>query len=204
MSAHTAPVAASRTRIFADALAGVRAGWSVAHWRHGWCGTVALAILACAASVELAKNRPLRAELSALSLGASGSRRVVAPAVPNRPPNDAAPRARVIEAMLLGQPAFESQYQQLIEIAARHKIDLPRAEYLSTVDEPGGMVRVQVSLAVATRYPQFRAFIEEVLRNLPAASLDQFSVRREHVAQAQVEVWVRISFWAVRAPGARS
>lgn len=199
MSAATAPAAASRARVFADALAGVRAGWGVAHWRHGWCGSVALAILACAASVELAKNRPLRAELSALSLGASGSRRVVAPLAPTLARSDVATRARQIEAMLLGQAAFESQYQQLIEIAARHRIELPRAEYVTTVDEPGGMVRVQVSLTVATRYPQFRSFIEEVLRTLPAASLDQFSVRREHVAQAQVEVLVRMSFWAVRS-----
>lgn len=204
MSAATAPARASRARVIAAGFGGVRAGWGVAHWRHGWCWSIALAILAGAATVEVAKNRPLRAELSALSLGASESRRVVASVAPSRPPSDAAARAREVEAMLRGQASFESQYQQLIEIAARHGIELPRAEYATTADEPGGMLRVQVSLTVAARYPQFRSFIEEVLRTLPAVSLDQFSVRRENVAQAQVEVLVRMSFWAVRGQAARA
>lgn len=204
MSAATAPARASRARVIAAGFGGVRAGWGVAHWRHGWCWSIALAILAGAATVEVAKNRPLRAELSASSLGASESRRVVASVAPSRPSSDAAARAREVEAMLRGQASFESQYQQLIEIAARHGIALPRAEYVTTADEPGGMLRVQVSLTVAARYPQFRSFIEEVLRTLPAASLDQFSVRRENVAQAQVEVLVRMSFWAVRGQAARA
>ena len=200
MSAVTAPAPASRARVIAAGLSGARAWWGVAHWRYGWCWSIALAILACAATVELAKNRPLRAELSALNLGAADASRAAAPTVPTRPPSDSATRAREIEAVLRGQASFESQYQRLIEIAARRGIELPRAEYVTTADEPGGMLRVQVSLSIAARYPQFRSFIEEVLRTLPAASLDQFSVKRDNVAQAQVEVLVRMSFWAVREP----
>jgi hypothetical protein len=200
MSAVTAPAPPSRARVIASGLSGARAWLGVAHWRYGWCWSIALAILACAATVELAKNRLLRAELTILSLGAVNGSRAAGPTMSTRLPSDAATRARVIEAMLRGQASFESQYQRLIEIGARRGIELPRAEYVTTADEPGGMVRVQVSLSIAARYPEFRSFIEEVLRTLPAASLDQFSVKRDNVAQAQVEVLVRMSFWAIREP----
>lgn len=200
MSAITAPAPASRSPVIARVVGGVRARLGVAHWRHGWCWSLALAILACAATVELAKNQPLGAELFALNRGVADAGRAATPTVPTRLPSDSTTRAREIEAMLRNQGSFESQYQRLIEIAARRGIELPRADYVTTTDEAGGILRVQVSLSIAARYPQFRSFIEEVLRTLPAASLDQFSVKRDNVAQAPVEVLVRMSFWAIRGP----
>lgn len=200
MSAISAPGPALRARVIGSGLSGARAWLGVAHWRHGWCWSLALAIMACAATVELAENRPLTAELSALSRGATDSSRAGASMLPTRLPADPAARAHEIEALLRGQGSFESQYQRLIEIATRRGIELPRADYVTTADEAGGMLRVQVSLSIAAPYPQFRSFIEEVLRTLPAASLDQFSVKRDDVTQARVEVLVRMSFWAVREP----
>lgn len=200
MSAIAASAPAMRSRVIASALGRARASLGVWHWRHGWCWSIALAILSCAAIVEFAKNQSLGAELSALNRGATRAGRASTPTVPLRLSADPASRAREIEALLRDQGSFESQYQRLIEIAARRGIQLPRADYVTTTDEPGGMLRVQVSLSIAARYPQFRSFIEEVLRTLPATSLDQFSVKRDNVAQAQVEVLVRMSFWATREP----
>lgn len=169
----------------------------VAIWRHGWCWPLAVAALLSAATIDLTMRRPLVAQHAALE---RARLRPVAPPARSSLPPDPALRGQQIEAMLLAGGSFEQQLQQLIEIAARHDISLPRADYVSTVDATAGVERIQVHLTIAAQYPQVRAFIEEALRNLPAASVDQFALKRDSVMQAQAEVMVRLSFWRTQLP----
>lgn len=200
MTAPTATVTARLERFGPNSLDRLRSWLAVLHWRHGWLWSTGLALLACALAVEVAANRPLGAELSALnSATARIAARAAAPPLPT-----ASQRSREIDNVLRAQGPFETQYRHLIELASARGIELPRADYATTWEELGGARRVQVSLSIATRYPALRSFIEEVLRTLPAVSLDQFSVKRDNVAQGQVEVLVRMSFWSLGEPLVRS
>lgn len=190
----------------------VATGWhrarswtDVLHWRRGWLWTAGLALLAGALTLEFTKNRPLGAELATLQQGVVESVRISVAAPALQPAADMAQPgpARAMEVLLSRHGSFEPQYQRLIEIATSRGIELPRAAYVTTLDEAGGLRRVQVSLSLAAGYPQFRSFIEEVLRTLPAVSLDQFAVKRDTVSQGQVDVMVQFSFWALLEPLAR-
>lgn len=178
------------------------AALGVLHWRQGWLWSVGLALLACSMVLEIAQNRPLSTRLTALhpdtasTLLARATERT-AQSVSTAPHRR---RGLEMEVLLGGQGSFESQYQRLIDIASVRGIELPRAAYVTTWDEPGGLRRVQVSLSMAARYPQFRSFIEEALRALPGVSLDQFAVKRDNVSQGQIDVIVQMSFWALREP----
>ena len=202
----TAPAATFRARLERfgpNAPRRLRPWLAVLHWRHGWLWSTGLALLACASAVEVAANRPLGEELAALNSTATISSQNTALAAAAPPPT-AFRRSRDIDDVLRAQGSFETQYRQLIELASARGIELPRADYATTWEESGGVRRVQVSLSMATRYPALRSFIEEVLRTLPAVSLDQFSVKRDNVAQGQVEVLVRMSFWSLGEPLVRS
>lgn len=189
-------------RALGNGLQRARVTLEVVHWRHGWLWSAGLALLAGALILEVTQNRPLGLELSAVQRGPSPA--LIASAA-SRPvqslaDGDEAGRGRAMEVLLGAQGSFESQYQRLIDIAGARGIELPRAAYVTTWDEAGGLRRVQVSLLMVVRYPQFRSFIEEALRTLPTVSLDQFAVKRENIAQAQVDVAVQLSFWSQVPP----
>jgi uracil phosphoribosyltransferase len=108
----------------------------------------------------------------------------------------ASAQAAKIEAQLRAQGSFDSQLRRVVAIAASHGIVLRRGEYAATSRSAGsGPARMQVGLSLSARYPQFRGFVEDVLRQCPAVSVDRFSLKRDKVEQARAEIQVSLSFW---------
>lgn len=92
--------------------------------------------------------------------------------------------------------------RKLGELARTEQIALSQGEYQQKFHSKAQLLQVQVSQPVKTSYPQLRRYIEAVLRTMPNASLDQIQARRDNVAQAQLEVRLRWSFW-LHDPNAR-
>jgi hypothetical protein len=176
-------------------LSSLRAAIEIAVWRHGWWWTAAGLALAVSVAAELALTATQAAELMRLRSNL-GKAAASAPAVPASDALSAsAMQAERIEAQLQAQDSFESQMRRVVDIAAKHDIVLKRGEYVTAANAAGGAERIQVGLGVSARYPQFREFVEDVLRQCPAVSLDRFSLKRDKVEQGQAEIQITLSFW---------
>jgi hypothetical protein len=71
-----------------------------------------------------------------------------------------------------------------------------QGEYSTSVQPITGLTQVVVQQPVRASYVQVRRYIEDVLREEPTVSLDSISVRRDNVAQAELEVRLRWTFYA--------
>lgn len=117
-------------------------------------------------------------------------------------PDQALQLARV-ETVLRGAGRIDEQMRAILVAAGHHGIELPRAEYQSSVDAPTRVARVQAAFAVKAGYPRLRGFVEEVLRALPNASVDHISFKRDAVAQSEVAATVRLSLWSLEGEAIR-
>lgn len=64
-----------------------------------------------------------------------------------------------------------------------------------TLEGQLGLRQVQVTLPVRASYTQLRQFIQETLSQFGAVSVDQISIKRENVAQNQLDVKIKLSIW---------
>ena len=58
-----------------------------------------------------------------------------------------------------------------------------------------GLRQLQVTLPVRASYTQVRQFIQETLSQFGGVSVDQISIKRENVAQSQLDVKIKLSIW---------
>lgn len=184
-----------------------RARVEIALWRHGLVWPIALVALGAAIVLEAAQVRPLRSEL-ARSVRAIAMAQKEAAAAKLRPMateqvSDQALQLAHVEAVLRGAGRIDEQMRSILVAAAHNGIELPRAEYQSSVDAPTRVARVQAVFAVKAGYPRLRGFVEEVLRALPNASVDHISFKRDAVAQSEVEATVRLSLWSIEGEAIR-
>lgn len=95
---------------------------------------------------------------------------------------------------VLGEPsATEAHVKLLFDVARRSGISLAQGEYKWSVDGSGQTERYQIRLPVKGSYAAIRAFCEAVLRELPFASLDELSLKRQVVADATLDATVQFS-----------
>jgi hypothetical protein len=104
------------------------------------------------------------------------------------------PRTQFPDSSTLG-----AQVRALAMYASQRQLTLPAAEYQFQRDPLAGMVRARMSFSLKTDYPRLRDFVEVILREMPNASLDRLSVRRESISQGQLDAQVSISLWAREA-----
>lgn len=69
-------------------------------------------------------------------------------------------------------------------------------DYRETRDAGSGLLRVQVRLDVSAPYPQIRAFIEQILRDIPQASVDAVEVKRDGAEQPNPTAVISVSLWS--------
>ena len=80
-------------------------------------------------------------------------------------------------------------------IAQRNGVVLSQSEYQNSAEGHGGLSRLQVTMPLRASYPQLKKFVEQVLLEYPGISVDELVLKRESVAQNQVEVRVKLSLW---------
>lgn len=165
--------------------------------RHGWPAALGLLFMALVWPMAHFGADNTRAEARALQQAQVAERERLA----RRPDPqvDQATRQAEFEA---GLPLAAGALQALRHIhrsAAEHDVVLSTGEY-RLVDESGGRLqRYQITLPANGTYPDLRAWMADVLNELPTMALDELSLKRNAVGESQVQARVRWSFY-LKAP----
>lgn len=163
-------------------------------WRHGALWPLAAALLLTAAALELFVHEQLQKRLSATSHELQAVERESR----NAPKTVIQPREDV-RAKLAASASAEASIARMIELAQAQGIVLAQADYQSRQLPAGAISQLQIMQPVRATYPQLRKYVEAVLRELPNASLESISARREGVGQPQLEAKLSWSVWSVAA-----
>src|SRR4051812_28795773 len=108
--------------------------------------------------------------------------------------NDApADRLKTYEARLPRTDAAVEAVARIHRIGTSPGVSLPSGEYRMERRADDPLVRYRLSLPVTGTYPQIRAFVVDVLREEPAAALDDIQLRRDRTGR--IEARVRFSLF---------
>lgn len=203
----TAPGASSVARAGArSALARLRLGLGVAVWRHGWLWPLAGLLCLCAGGgaaffrfdTERDATQLLSDTAELATLRAAVERRdTLAPSALLKPDTDVRrdqDRQALLTAVLVPRDQPTDALRRIYELGAQQQVLISQAQFQSEVGA-GGIERLQIRIPAKARYPQLRRFVEAALRDLPNASLDGLSFRRNQVGDAQIEAQLSFSLW---------
>jgi len=84
---------------------------------------------------------------------------------------------------------------RLYAAAAEERLLLLRGEYGLNVDSQTGLMRFRIALPMRGSYRQIREFIGAVLRDVPAAALDEVTFERSRIAEREVDAQVRFTLY---------
>jgi hypothetical protein len=164
-------------------------------WRQGWAWPAAVVLMVAAAATHWLVLQPVRESLAATRAELSREQ-VAAHARPA--PSRAVPEAKQLaatRAVLQQAPQAAELVLRISGMAQAEQIALPQSEYVQQFHTTTQVHQAHVTQSVRASYPQLRRYIEAVLRDIPSASLDQVTVRRDNVGQSQLEVRLRWSLW---------
>ena len=80
-------------------------------------------------------------------------------------------------------------------IAQKRGVQLVSGEYRVERAPSARLARYQITLPVQGTYAQIRGFVGEVLEQVPAAVLEEFSVKRDNVESPKLEARVRLTLY---------
>jgi len=175
------------------------------------CGVVLLAI-AAALAWTLHANIALDAERDALL--AERAARQKAPASAAAPSATPAPSAPAVQpapsidnldafyAALGPRRYAEQQVRTLFALAAKNGLALSQGEYKTGYDRNARVTTYQVNLPVKGGYGAIWQFAMGALREIPFASLDEISFRRDGIQDPFVEARLRLTLYLKDVPGA--
>ena len=168
--------------------------------RHGWACPLA-AVLAFSAGVYfMTKVEPAHRDLQSverqvgLTMTPSSSS-LQSPALAATAPTATAEPGAALRTLLSGAEGSPSTVRQLVRIASRHGIELTRAQYSTARQSPTGIESTEITFHFGASYPATRAFIEDLLRALPHASIDRLAFERAQTQEFALEVTLRVSLW---------
>ena len=85
------------------------------------------------------------------------------------------------------------------QIAARNELALETGEYRLLNSKDGGLARYQITLPLRGGYAQVRTFLEQVLTQIPAAALEEVTIKRDSVGAQATETRVRLTLYLADA-----
>jgi Tfp pilus assembly protein PilO len=108
----------------------------------------------------------------------------------------ATPRAQLdrFYAQLPGEADLVRQLMQMYEIAQQQGLELTQADYRWDAPEGRRLERYRVEVSLTASYVAVRGFVGEVLRSMPAASLDLVQFQRPAVEQGAIRAQLAFSF----------
>ncbi len=83
--------------------------------------------------------------------------------------------------------------EKISGVAARNKLVLRQAEYQVVSDKAGKLLMYQITLPVKGAYPNLRGFIENVLSEIPVASLDNVKFERQKIGDEALVSTVQLT-----------
>ena len=171
-------------------------------WRRavdalGSMGLIALASSVLAGGLAAFSLGPLRAEHDGLLQRKLEAQELLRAARPGATVRSAGP-AEQITAFYASFPVMDSTPHWLARIqqaAKANGLALPSGEYRVDRHAEQRLARYQITLPVNGSYTQMRGFIGEVLRDVPAASLDDVQFKRDSGTGSRLEVRIRLSLY---------
>jgi hypothetical protein len=163
----------------------------------GRSGALGLALLVAAAAfamgaipAQLERLQTLRARLEAPQ---------VRPAAAARAPASPEEQMQAFYAYFPPLATLPDWLERIYGAAARRGLALEAGEYRLAPQPGSRLARYQVTLPVHGRYGQVRAFIAEVLAQVPPAALEEVSFRRESIGEDALHVRLRFTLYLQRS-----
>lgn len=164
-------------------------------WTHRqtawWMPPVAL--LLAAVALTLFVLSPLRHDVAVLKARAAAAEaRRTQPAAVTLSPATLEPQ---IDRLLPEEAPPTRLLERLFALAAQHDLQLRRGEYKAGQLQPIGVDSVQITLPLQGDYAQLRAWIADVLAEMPQASIERLALRRDDLVQRRLDADVMITLW---------
>ena len=189
-------------RMALPAQAGPRLAWECKRlWRKtGRAAAIGIAALSAALLAQWHAAGMHEHELALRRQLASAGR---AAAQAQAPIPTAADGQDAFYAHLPTHAAIPDQLQTLVDIAARHKVPLAKAEYKAQAEPRADFMHYQINLPVKAEYTSVQAFMLEALQALPALTLDSVAFKRERIDSGDTEARIQFVLLVRKAEGAR-
>ena len=158
-------------------------------WRHGWAWPLAALVALAGVASHFWLLQPAEREWQ------EARERARTSALNPRPVRVEEPTLARLQEPLRAAPPAPELARKMAALAQVHGVATAQADYQTLGHGNLGLTQLQVVQPVRASYPQFRRYVEAVLREVPSASLDHVSARREHVGQGQLDIRLRWSFW---------
>jgi len=99
-----------------------------------------------------------------------------------------------------GEALLNAQLGRLIELAAEHAVQLPGGDYRLVRGKAGLFDRYVLNLPVTGSYRAIRAFVQTARNEFPALAVEDMSMSRESIDQADVAGQLRFVIFSRRNP----
>jgi hypothetical protein len=113
-------------------------------------------------------------------------------------PLSAAQRRDRFYAALPAHTDITQQIERIYAAAEAEKLSLVQGEYTGADMPSTGLVRYKIMLPLKGSYAQVRRFVGTAIANVPGLALDNLTLQRQNVAEAQVEARVQLSLFLAR------
>lgn len=163
----------------------------------GWPVAVGLALLCFAAAFRLSAFDALVQEREALQRQATEARArfAIVKAHPEKVKPGSADQLRRYYQFFPSFAALPELLGRIRGCAVSVSLPLDLGEYLLTTEKGSPIARYQLTFPVKGGYPNIRAFIREVLSQVPASSLDDVAFTRDAVASDTVSARIRLTLY---------
>ena len=164
--------------------------------RLGPTGVVGVALLVFAATLYATAVAPRAAERAALQAEAERLRERLQ--MSGSPVGAKGTLAEQLATFYAFFPPAQSSPDWLgkIHAAAKAKgLVLQSGEYKLERSADSRLARYQITLPVTGSYAQLRGFVGQVLADVPAAALEEITLRRESVASSRLEARIRLTLY---------
>jgi Tfp pilus assembly protein PilO len=171
----------------------------LARWieQFGWPGVIGLALIVFATTLHFSALVPLAAQRANLRTEAETlqARLKAGESIAKRPAASVGEQLGTFYAFF-PKPDTTAEWIGRINAAARAKgLTLASGEYKLERRADHKLARYQMTLPVTGTYTQIREFVGAVLADVPAAALDEITLRRDAVTSATLEARIRLSLW---------
>jgi Tfp pilus assembly protein PilO len=164
--------------------------------RLGWPGVVGAGLAALAVALHFSAVAPLDARRTELRVEADAlqSRYRTGQTLAREKPGAAAQLAAFYAYFPKGESSPE-WLGRIHAVAEAKGLRLDAGEYRLERRTDLRLARYQITLPVQGSYAQIRSFVGEVLQAVPAAVLDDITLKRESVDSPQVEARIRLTLY---------
>jgi hypothetical protein len=168
-------------------------------WRHGWAWPTVALLVAAALILHLSLRPQHLQALSSAQQALTSLRQTQAAGArtpqlkPMQSPDEISLVA--LSQVTISEPELSNTLRVIYKMARDRGISVEDSQFQVTTEGQAGLHRQQITLPLSASYPKTKAFLLDVLVQLPSVSLDQIQIKRDGVSQGQPETQIRFSVW---------